>query len=156
MQLVRPGVIAWISGAPLCEIETSLGGNPEIDLICPRARTLVMSFIPLGLSFAVGLASYAARKIERYDQGQMGPVSVIECMASAIRKGFDTPEKLAFSEVYKPLLTRVQLHQKYADIMPDISRENGEPYGAIITKIGGLWSLMQANLPSTEPPLQEE
>ena len=35
-----PGVHAWISGKPLRKIEVELGGNPEIDPECPRARHL--------------------------------------------------------------------------------------------------------------------
>lgn len=39
LALILPGLVAWISGKPLCEVERVLGGNPDsVDGDEKRAR----------------------------------------------------------------------------------------------------------------------
>jgi hypothetical protein len=92
-----PGVLAWISGKPLRAIETDLGGNPEADPECPRARYLVSGVVPLGLTFVVGLVAQTAEEIADIADGSTTPRSITDCLPTAIRRGFDTPSKLAFA-----------------------------------------------------------
>ncbi|MCG9107192.1 DEAD/DEAH box helicase [Laribacter hongkongensis] len=115
LTLVLPGLLAWIGGKPLCDIERALGGNPDSDTarekICPRARELVGTVIPRGISFIVGLVSHVANEVNPFDQQQDLDRQVIECLGTALRKGFDTPAKVFLSTSECAHLCRVQLHE---------------------------------------------
>lgn len=43
----------------------------------------------------------------------LAPRSVVEVMSRAVRLGLDSPQKVAFHEVERGLLTRVQYHVAY-------------------------------------------
>jgi hypothetical protein len=124
---LKPGIRAWLRGEPLCEIERALGGDPSKsgkNASCPRARHLVSQLVPLSLSFAAGLVARTAREIPAVVDGTATPVSVIDCLSAAVRRGFDSPNKLAYSDIKRNFLGRVQTHQAYAaDIKhePEIS-----------------------------------
>lgn len=111
---LETGILAWLAGAPLCEIERRLGGDPEKKLICPQARELISQVIPLSFSFAAGLVSRTASEIEDVANGTASSIAVTECLASCIRRGFDTPNKLAFADVRRGFISRVQAHATFA------------------------------------------
>lgn len=130
---LEPGILAWLRGEPLCEIERKLGGDPSKPVknpICPRARQLVSQLVPLSLSFAAGLVARTAREIPTVANGTATPVSVIDCLSAAVRRGFDSPNKLAFSDIKRTFLSRVQTHQAYATDLehePIFSRTDDYP-----------------------------
>ncbi|WP_109050251.1 DEAD/DEAH box helicase [Azospirillum sp. TSA6c] len=133
---LEPGILAWLRGEPLREIERQLGGDPARQAICPRGRELVSQLIPLSLSFAAGLVARAASESPAAADNPGTPVSVINCLAAGVRRGFDTPSKLAFSDIKRGFLSRVQTHQAYAAIIgyePDIS--NTDEYPAVVERI---------------------
>jgi len=88
LQRLRPGVLGWIKGDPLNQIERALGGNPATATgrVCARARTLATSIAPLGLSFIAGLVARMAKGL--VEGGHLNGISapVIECMATAVRR----------------------------------------------------------------------
>lgn len=138
MRDLLPGVLVWIFGQPLREIEIALGGNPDKDSLrtCPRARRLVTSIIPMGMTFVTGLVARTADEIRELTDSTVIPHSVIECLPTAVRRGFDSPSKLAFAEINTGLLSRVQTHQAYAELVkeePEI--EATMDYGAIVALI---------------------
>ena len=123
-----PGVIAWIEGKPLREIEIILGGEPDSDLdtfrICPRSRELVSSIIPRGLAFIMGLISRIVEDLDPFDQQVGLERGMVDMLSTAVRRGFDTPEKLAFANENKNILSRVQAHLEYARMqLPDTTFE---------------------------------
>lgn len=114
---LAPGISGWIAGKTLKEIETSLGGNPEgssdTAKMCPRARELIATVIPRGLSFTIGVV---ARMVEELDlsSGQDDlDDAVPKGLAAAVRRGFDTISKVEFANMHKDVLSRVQLHRLY-------------------------------------------
>jgi len=113
-----PGVIAWIEGKPLREIEIIMGGDPDSDLdsmrICPRARELARSVIPRGLSFVMGLIARVVEDIDPFDQQKGLSRELVELISTAVRRGFDTPEKLTFANENKTILSRAQIHAAFA------------------------------------------
>lgn len=115
LALVLPGLVAWIGGKPLCEVERALGGDPDSDndaeKRCPRARELVGTVVPRGLSFIVGLVSHVVEEVDPFDQQKDLDRQVIECLGSAVRKGYDTPTKVFLSSNTPTPLSRVQLHE---------------------------------------------
>ena len=114
MQTVLSGALAWISGTPLSEIETILGGEPKSDAItkrtCPRSRSLASSVIPRGYSFVLGLIAHVVKEVDPFDSQDDLDQQTIECMSTALRLGFDTTEKLFFAHDNKEALGRVQAH----------------------------------------------
>jgi superfamily II DNA/RNA helicase len=114
LALVLPGLVAWISGKPLCEVERVLGGDPDSDddteKMCPRARELVGTVVPRGLSFIIGLVSHVVEEVDPFGQQEELDRQVIECLGPAVRKGYDTPAKVFLSSNTPAVLSRVQLH----------------------------------------------
>jgi superfamily II DNA/RNA helicase len=115
LALILPGLVAWIDGKPLCDVERALGGNPDSDddaeKVCPRARELVGTVVPRGISFIVGLVSYVVEEVDPFGQQEELDRQVIECLGPAVRKGYDTPSKVRLSSTMPAPLSRVQLHQ---------------------------------------------
>jgi hypothetical protein len=115
-----PGIRAWITGQPLKQIEVELGGDPDstssrTKRLCPKARDLVGTIIPRGLSFTLGLISKVAKDLEPFASQPTLNQQVIEALSAAIRKGYDTPEKLFHASQHKSILSRVQLHEAFAN-----------------------------------------
>ena len=138
MRELLPGVLAWLSGQPLSAIEISLGGKPDTKKAraCPRARKLVTNIVPLGLTFVSGLVARTAEEIPEISESTVIPHAVLECLPTAIRRGFDTPPKLAFAEIRAGLLSRVQTHQAFAAVAgaePEI--EVTVDYGTLVARL---------------------
>jgi superfamily II DNA/RNA helicase len=114
LSLILPGLLAWIHGRPLVDIEAELGGEPQSTTftkrICPRARELVGSVIPRGLSFVVGLVSHVVGEMDLIPEQDGLNTQLIESLATAVRKGYDTPDKVTFAGEHPTVLSRVQMH----------------------------------------------
>lgn len=133
---LEAGILAWLAGEPLCEIERRLGGDPEKKLICPQARELVSQVIPLSFSFAAGLVSRTASEIEEIADGTAASIAITECLATGIRRGFDTPNKLAFADIKRSFISRVQAHEAFAQVVahpPEFA--NTEDYQQVIDRM---------------------
>ena len=138
MRELLPGVLAWLTGQPLRAIEIALGGNPDEvkERACSRARRLVTSIVPMGLTFVSGLVARTAEEITVIAESTMIPHSVLECLPTAVRRGFDSPLKLAFAEIRTGLLSRVQTHQAFAEVVgvePEI--EVAIDYGTLVARL---------------------
>jgi hypothetical protein len=128
-----PGVLAWLSGNPLNRIEQALGGDPKGKPECPRARRLVTSIVPLGLTFIAGVVARTAQEMPKVASGGATPRSVIETLSTAVRRGFDSPSKLAFAEQKKESLSRVQFHRAYAKQFPKgITIASSDDYSSVV------------------------
>lgn len=115
---ILPGLLAWIEGSPLREIELALHGDPDGDSatkrVCPRARELVGTAIPRGLSFVVGLVSHVASEMQVFDSQSTISREVVESLATAVRRGFKSPEQVAFAVENPTIRSRVQVHTLFA------------------------------------------
>jgi hypothetical protein len=113
-----PALKAWITGKAVREIEIALGGNPdagsERQRICPRARELLGALIPRGLSFTLGLIAKVMKDLQTTETHPDIDMPLIETLAAAVRKGYDSPEKLAYASEHKTVLSRVQMHVAFA------------------------------------------
>lgn len=118
LYLIVPGLIAWIQGKPIATIEQLLGGEPNSDniakRICPRARELVSSVIPRGFSFLMGLVSHVVHEVDPYGNQENLSRQLIECLGTAVRKGYDTTELITFASDHPEVLSRVQMHERRA------------------------------------------
>ncbi|HEO9032046.1 TPA: DEAD/DEAH box helicase [Serratia marcescens] len=117
LDALSPGIFSWLDGSPLKNVEIALGGNPDSDnstaKACPRARKLVGTILPRGLSFVMGLVTRVVTEINPYDSQESLSPEVVEALSTAIRLGYDTPEKLAFSIANPAILSRVGVHQAF-------------------------------------------
>lgn len=111
------GIFSWLIGSPLKNVEIALGGNPDsgtaTEKLCPRARELVGTVLPRGLSFIMGLVTRVVTEINPYDSQESLSSEVIEALSPAIRLGYDCPEKLAFSIANPAILSRVGIHRAF-------------------------------------------
>ena len=136
IQKLYPGIVEWIAGKPLNSIERALGGDPSAEKFCPRSRELVMSVVPRALSFIFGLVGRAARDVVKDIDPDKMPQSVVDCMATAVRRGFDAPQKLAFAELRSGIFSRVDVHTAFAAEVEHIPPINaGDDYGAVKTRM---------------------
>lgn len=112
------GILTWIVGYPIVDVEVALGGHPfsknETTKVCPRARELIGTVIPRGFSFILGLVTRVVIEVDPFGSQESLSSEVVEALSSAVRLGYDTPEKLAFSFAHAEILCRVGMHQAYA------------------------------------------
>ncbi|MGD6900445.1 DEAD/DEAH box helicase [Bacillus infantis] len=117
LSTLLPGIQGWISGKSLNEIESLLGGDPNGSTatakLCPRARALVATFIPRGISFIIMVVSQMVEELELYALQDGLNKSLINSLSIAVRKGFDSLEKLEFANTHKNIHGRVQLHMLF-------------------------------------------
>jgi hypothetical protein len=117
LKKLLPGLLGWISGKPLREIELVLGGTPDSDLdtrrICPRARELVGTVIPRGISFIASLVSHLVTTLELFDAQETLSRDLVGSLSTAIRRGFDSLVVLQFALNDKATLGRVQAHNEW-------------------------------------------
>lgn len=115
--ILLKSIHGWIEGKPLNEIEKLLGGNPEgitaTAKMCLRARELVSNFIPRGLSFILMIVARMVEELELYSSQKELEKNLVTSLSIAVRKGFNTLEKLEFANKHKHLYGRVQLHILY-------------------------------------------
>jgi hypothetical protein len=118
IEKLLPGIRAWITGESIRQIEIELDGTPDKDArtkrLCPRARELIGTVIPRGLSFTLSLISKIVKDLELYSTQPSLNQQVVEALSAAVRKGYDTPEKLFFASQHKSILSRVQMHEAFA------------------------------------------
>ncbi len=111
------GIFAWLSGLTIKDVEMALGGDPDSSNAtkksCPRSRELVGTVLPRGFSFIMGLVTRVVTEIDPYDNQENFSSEVVEALSTAVRLGYDTPEKLAFSFANPEILSRVAVHQAY-------------------------------------------
>ena len=115
---IEPAVIAWLQGEPLNAIELILKGDPDATAptkaICPRARELASTFVVRGLSFIAGVVARMVMDMDLTSDDDPEASQVVQSLAAAVRRGFDSPEKLAFANGHPQVLGRVELHRMYA------------------------------------------
>ena len=113
-----PGLQLWLKGAPIKEIEVSLGGEPDgparSKQMCPRARDLIGAVIPRGLAFTLGLVSHLVEDVAEMVDLSHPDLEVLPYLSAALRKGYDTIGKMDFADNHRSILSRVQMHSAYA------------------------------------------
>lgn len=119
---ICPGLLAWVRGKPIREIENALGGAPDENAdtkrTCPRARELIASVIPRAFSFIVGLISHVVERVDPFEQQPELSRELIEILGTAVRRGFDLPELVDFASKNPQILSRVQVHEAWVRALP--------------------------------------
>jgi len=113
LDTLRSGLVAWLTGASLREIELALGGSVlGNQRTCFRARNLVTKAIPLPITFAISVVALVAR------WATPGLTSserlTLDSLVAAVREGFDSPALVAFAKVQGRGNLRVRKHLDFA------------------------------------------
>jgi hypothetical protein len=70
--------------------------------------------MPCGAPGSLGLFSKIVKDLDPYEHQPTLSQQIVDGLSAAIRKGFDTPDKLFFAGQHTSILSRVQMHQDYA------------------------------------------
>lgn len=91
----------------------------------------------MGLSFVFGMTARSAQEIPEI-QSELG--LFLDCLPGAVRKGFNTLSKLAFEEVRKGLLSRVQVHRAFeAEVGRELRLDGIDTSPTFVTRCGFTW-----------------
>lgn len=135
MALLKPAFRAWLSGAPFAAIEATLGVAPAQIRACKRARDFVLRLMNRRFYMIAG----AVAALVQNALGEAGRVNAnpatLETLAIAVRKGLDSPEKVAFAHRSPSIRSRVVLHRTYAQRIVNRPVQMGLDFQAILHSI---------------------
>jgi superfamily II DNA/RNA helicase len=143
--LLTAGLRAWVTGRPFYDIELALGVQPADVKCCPRARDLVLKLANRSLYLiAASLVEVAKVVLAAAGLNPTQP-AVLETLAVAIRKGLDTPDKIAFAYRRPTLRSRVLIHRSFAKLLGDPADTAGLNYEAVLTQTSARIDLAEAD-----------
>ena len=133
--ILKSGLQAWVTGKPFDEIALALGTPPTKIRVCSRARDLVLKLVNRRLYMvAAAIAELAKAKLSESGKVAVNPV-VLEILAIALRKGFDSPEKVAFAHLNPAIRTRVAVHQAFRRRRGAIASGPAQSFRDIILRV---------------------
>jgi hypothetical protein len=115
MAVLKTALAAWLKGEPFCQIEASLGVPGEKIGVCMRTRDLISKFANRQLYMVAAAASEVIRQTLVAKERVAANPAVLEILAYAIRRGLDSPEKVAFAYRTPKARSRVLLHRAFAE-----------------------------------------
>ncbi len=132
--LLNAGLRAWVTGLPFQEIELALGVAAGREKSCPRARDLVLKLANRSL-YLIAASFVEVAKLVLAAQNINSPKpAVLETLAVAIRKGLDTPDKVAFAYRRPALRSRVVIHRGFAELFGTPLDTTGLDYATVLTQ----------------------
>jgi len=135
MARLKPALRAWLTGATFAEIESALGETPERIGICKRTRDLVLHLINRRLYLIVGALSALVQNVLQ-EAGRVSPSpAALEVLAIAVRKGLDSPEKVAFAHHLPAIRSRVVLHRTYMQKFPNGRNQMNADFQTILSSM---------------------
>lgn len=102
----------WMSGVPLCEIESNMPSKKAGKLKCEGARIFALRVVP-DLSFIASLPGQLISAKSRYEGSEVIIPSEFENLSRMVRNGCDSIEILATKMHLGDSATRVQSHRYY-------------------------------------------
>ena len=130
---LKAGLKAWVSGRPFNEIEIALGVASNKLKSCPRARDLVLKLANRTLYLIAASVAEVARL--EFASQNLAPLqlSVLETLPVAIRKGLDSPDKVAFAYLRPTVRSRVLLHQGFGETLGAPADTSGMDYATVLS-----------------------
>ena len=117
LALLLAGLISWVNGETLRDIEAVLGGEPNSDSptkrSCPRAREIAGTIVSRGISFALGLVAHIIKDVSSYDQQSDLEKQLVESLSTLVRRGFNSVNLLNYASSEKKIFGRVQAHEAW-------------------------------------------
>jgi ATP-dependent RNA helicase HelY len=115
MALLKTALAAWLKGEPFSRIEASLGVPADKIGVCKRTRDLINQIANRQLYMVAAAASEVIRQTLAVKERVTPNPAVLEILAYAIRRGLDSPEKVAFAYRTSNARSRVLLHRAFAE-----------------------------------------
>ncbi len=115
MALLKTGLAAWLRGEPFYQIEASLGVPVAKIGICKRTRDLVNQIANRQMYMVAAAASEVIQQALATKGKVAANPAVLEILPYAIRRGLDSPEKVAFAYRTPSARSRVLLHRAFAE-----------------------------------------
>ncbi len=132
---LKAGLRAWVEGRPFDEIEIALGLAPDSVRTCGRTRDLTLKLANRRFAMiAAALAELAKAKLTAVGREPEHP-AVLEIFAIAMRRGFDSPEKVAFAHRNAGIRTRVGLHRAYAERLGAVAPLPGASFREVLNYV---------------------
>jgi ATP-dependent RNA helicase HelY len=130
--LLKAALRAWLTGRPFKDMEAALGVAPQKIRHCPRSRDLVLKLANRSLYLVAASMAEVAR-VTYAGLGITAPQpAVLETLPVAIRKGLDTPDKIAFAYRQPSIRSRVLLHERFASTLGAPSNLAGLDYATVL------------------------
>ena len=135
LQRLRDAMRAWMGGLPFDAIERALGVTEARIGACKRSRDLVLRLSNRTVYMIATATSELAREtLARLEKASANPAA-LEVLGVAIRKGMDTPDKVAFSYLSPMLRTRISVHREYAVRFPARAPTVGQDYQGVLNSL---------------------
>ena len=111
------GLKAWCNGATLQAVSEQILETGKTKAYCKNARQLAIRWAP-DVAYALGSV---ARMYKYKCEAEGGAMPLcLATIASLVRHGMDSPEKLALLHIHEYQLTRPKTHQLYQDIAGEV------------------------------------
>jgi ATP-dependent RNA helicase HelY len=135
---LKLGLRSWLAGKPFCEIEQALGVPKNRLGCCPRARDLVLKLANRNFYLIASAISEIARSLAIKNSLVVPQPSVLETFGAAMRKGLDSPRKVAFAHLRPKIRSRVAVHSTFHRILGQPTPLNGANYETILSQTATL------------------
>jgi ATP-dependent RNA helicase HelY len=134
-QRLKGALLLWMRGRPYSDIETHLGATPATIKCCPRARDLVLKLANRRLYLIASAIGEIARQL--YEERETAPPqpSVLETLSVAVRKGLDTPQKIAYDQLSSTRRSRARIHSSFAQDVPNPADLRGHTYEVVLNEM---------------------
>jgi hypothetical protein len=125
----------WLQGRPYVEIERVLGATPATIKYCPRARDLILKLTNRRLYLILSAVAAVANQVYEVNASHAPQPAVLETLAVAVRKGFDTPDKVAYDHIQQTIRSRVMLHAAFSERFETPLPLQGQPYEVVLDQV---------------------
>lgn len=119
MALLKTALVAWLRGEPFYRIEASLSVPASKIGVCKRTRDLINRIANRQLYMVAAAAAEVIRQTLTAQEKVTANPAVLQILAYAIRRGLDSPEKVAFAYRTPSARSRVLLHRAFAEQIGD-------------------------------------
>lgn len=141
---LKEGLVSWINGHPLEQIENILEDG-DINDALPKSRALATKVVPYSLSYFLSLVAQIVNiTLEEADQTYKYP-AILECLSTALQKGFNTVEKLSFATLQSDkFMSRVEAHIAFNQSLSEIDiLQEGMGYVMVKDRMSALLSFLE-------------
>lgn len=159
MTLLKTALAAWLKGEPFDRIEASLGVPAAKIGVCKRTRDLINRIANRQLYMVAAAAAEVIRQTLTAKEKVAANPAVLEILAYAIRRGVDSPEKVAFAYRTPNARSRVLLHRAFAETVGDRPPVLGSDFEHVMRHLDAiltfgsldLTALGSLTIPSADP-----
>jgi ATP-dependent RNA helicase HelY len=134
-QRLKQAILLWLQGKTFYEIERQLGATDDEVDCCPRTRDLVLKVCNRRLYLIFSALAEIATALCAERELPYPQPSVLETLAVAVRKGFDSPQKIAFDHAQVTKMSRVRTHAAYTQTITKPPALAGQTFEMLLSQI---------------------